>query len=75
MTEYYYLMKQSWVIYIILRKKKRGKMMKLKFQIQSISPVDGRKDASKDEGSYHIGAHTFTFSELVVVTNNFITSV
>ncbi|RVX13710.1 Serine/threonine-protein kinase PBL27 [Vitis vinifera] len=35
------------------------------------SSVDGRKDASKDGGSDHIAAHTFTFRELAAATKNF----
>ncbi|KAH9703383.1 serine/threonine-protein kinase PBL27 [Citrus sinensis] len=35
------------------------------------STVDVKKEASKDGGSDHIAAHTFTFRELAAVTKNF----
>lgn len=33
--------------------------------------IDGNKDASKEGGSGHIAAHTFTFRELAAATRNF----
>lgn len=33
--------------------------------------IDGNKEASKEGGSGHIAAHTFTFRELAAATRNF----
>ena len=40
-------------------------------RLKTNSSIDGRKDASKDGGSDHIAAHTFTFRELAAATKNF----
>ena len=40
-----------------------------KLKVNSVP--DAKKEATKDGGSDHIAAHTFTFRELAVATKNF----
>ncbi|XP_074357705.1 putative serine/threonine-protein kinase PBL7 [Apium graveolens] len=65
----------------ISKKKPKGQQQTIKNHQDQISSssekakvnalIDGKKEASKEGGSGHIAAHTFTFRELAAATRNF----